>query len=84
MSPLGGVSGDSFGQILTRALMDNNVVTDLPVRSGRLSTLAVVDLLNGSATNAVYDENSAGRSVAVQVSSPLSREVKALCFGALA
>tara|TARA_R110002074_G_scaffold72918_17_gene167675 strand:- start:5115 stop:5549 length:435 start_codon:yes stop_codon:yes gene_type:complete len=83
VSPLGGVSRDNSGQMLTRALTGSNVGTDLLVRSGGQSTLAVVDLVNGSATNVVQNENSAGGLVAVQDASPLSREVKALCFGAL-
>jgi fructokinase len=83
VSLLSGVSHDSFGQMLTQALTDNKVGTDLLVRSDRLSTLAVVHLVNGSATYAFYDENSAGRMLDVQDFPPLPSEIEALYFGGI-
>lgn len=83
VSLLSGVSQDSFGQMLAQALTDNNVGTDMLVRSDRLSTLAVVHLVNGSATYAFYDENSAGRMLDVQDFPGLPAQVKALYFGGI-
>jgi len=78
-----GVSRDSFGLMLAQALTDNNVATDMLVRSDRLSTLAVVHLVNGSATYSFYDENSAGRNLAVQDFPLVQPEVAALYFGGI-
>ena len=78
-----GVSRDSFGEMLAQVLAANNVGTDMLVRSDRLSTLAVVHLVNGSATYSFYDEKSAGRMLGVDDFAEVTPEVTALYFGGI-
>lgn len=80
---LSGVSNDSFGELLVQGLVDNNVRSDLLVRSDRLSTLAVVHLKDGSATYSFYDENSAGRMLTMDDMPVLPETVSTLYFGGI-
>ncbi len=56
-----GLSTDLFGEILDQTLAASKVDTSLCARSGRPTTLAFVKLVDGQATYAFYDENTAGR-----------------------
>ena len=58
---LSGLSTDLFGQMLEAALAASGVDTSLAIRSTRPTTLAFVRLVNGQASYAFYDENTAGR-----------------------
>ena len=56
-----GLSTDLFGVMLEKSLADSGVNTELANRSDRPTTLAFVQLTNGQARYAFYDENTAGR-----------------------
>ena len=56
-----GISNDMLGQILTETLEASKVDTQYCARSDRLTTVAFVKLVDGQATYAFYDENTAGR-----------------------
>ena len=56
-----GLSRDLFGRQLAQDLSANGITTDLIVYSDRPTTLAFVELQNGSAFYHFYDENTAGR-----------------------
>lgn len=57
----GGISNDLFGQILIDELVQSKVETSASVRSNRPTTLAFVELVEGQARYAFYDEGTAGR-----------------------
>jgi fructokinase len=78
-----GLSTDLFGQILTDTLAASNVDTSLAARSDRPTTLAFVKLVNGQATYAFYDENTAGRSLAASDLPTLPDDVTTLFFGGI-
>ncbi|MCB1389723.1 MAG: carbohydrate kinase [Rhodobacteraceae bacterium] len=56
-----GLSADFFGDILRGTLAESRVDTGLCVTADRPCTLAFVRLVDGHATYAFYDENTAGR-----------------------
>ncbi len=56
-----GLSTDMLGDILARTLAESHVDFSLAARSGRPTTIALVKLVDGHATYAFYDENTAGR-----------------------
>ena len=56
-----GLSTDLFGQLLTDALAASGVDASPAARSNRPTTLAFVRLVDGQASYAFYDENTAGR-----------------------
>ena len=56
-----GLSTDMLGEVLTETLAASHVDTTLAARSARPTTVAFVKLVNGQATYAFYDENTAGR-----------------------
>jgi fructokinase len=56
-----GVSTDLFGEVLIDTLKASNVDATLAHRSDAPTTLAFVKLVEGHATYAFYDENTAGR-----------------------
>lgn len=58
-----GVSTDMFGQQLERTLHDSNVGTQHLHRSDKPTTMAFVELVNGHARYAFYDEGTAGRTL---------------------
>ncbi|MFT7059712.1 MAG: fructokinase [Pseudorhodobacter sp.] len=60
-----GLSTDLFGDILTDALTASHVDSTLAARSDRPTTLAFVKLVNGQATYAFYDENTAGAMLSI-------------------
>ncbi|MBC6408032.1 MAG: carbohydrate kinase [Rhodobacteraceae bacterium] len=80
---LTGLSRDMFGQRLADALVANHVDTAHVIRSDRPTTLAFVQLTDGHATYSFYDENSAGRMLAVADLPEISGDVSALYFGGI-
>lgn len=80
---LSGISTDLFGAQLVGALQSSNVGTDLLIRSQRPTTLAFVKLTNGQAQYTFYDENSAGRMIALTDFPDLGADIKALYFGGI-
>lgn len=80
---LSGVSTDSFGTLLADALQENGVSTSWLIRSDRLTTLAVVQMKDGQARYAFYDENSAGRMILPSDLPVLPDDIRALYFGGI-
>lgn len=78
-----GLSTDLFGQILSDGLAASHVDTHLAARSSRPTTLAFVKLVNGQATYAFYDENTAGRMLSAQDLPPLPDTISTLFFGGI-
>jgi fructokinase len=64
-----GLSTDLFGQMLVDTLAASQVDTTLCARSGRPTTLAFVRLVDGQASYAFYDENTAGRLLSERAAS---------------
>lgn len=58
-----GLSNDLFGKQLADDLKISGVSTDFAVRSGRPTTLAFVELVDGKASYSFYDENTAARMI---------------------
>ena len=80
---LTGLSTDLFGQQLLASLHANHVDTSLLVTSGRLSTLAFVQLTDGNASYTFFDENSAGRMLELSDMPALPDDVSTLYFGGI-
>jgi fructokinase len=78
-----GLSTDLMGTILTDTLAASQVDTSLAARSSRPTTLAFVKLVNGQATYAFYDENTAGRLLSEADLPDLPASVSALFFGGI-
>ncbi len=78
-----GLSTDMLGEILAETLQASYVDTTLCARSGRPTTVAFVKLVNGQATYAFYDENTAGRLLAPADLPILPDTVKTLFFGGI-
>ena len=78
-----GLSTDMLGEILTQTLEASNVDTSHCARSNRPTTVAFVKLVNGQATYAFYDENTAGRLLALEDLPALSEAMKTLFFGGI-
>lgn len=78
-----GISTDMLGEILTATLEASKVDTSLCARSERPTTVAFVKLVNGHATYAFYDENTAGRMLAQSDLPTLPDSVNALFFGGI-
>lgn len=78
-----GLSTDFFGDLLLSKLQESNVTTTLCPRSNKPTTLAFVQLSNGSAEYTFYDENSAGRTLSELDLPDLSKEMAALYFGGI-
>ncbi len=78
-----GISSDMFGAMLVSALEESGVDTSLAVRSTRPTTLAFVELVEGQAKYAFYDENTAGRMLASGNLPDLGTGVEALFFGGI-
>lgn len=72
---LTGLSSDMFGQQLVEALYASQVDTSLVATSDRPTTLAFVKLVDGHATYAFFDENSAGRMLGPENIPKLPAEV---------
>jgi fructokinase len=78
-----GLSTDLFGEILERSLTASRVDTTLCARSARPTTLAFVNLVNGQASYAFYDEMTAGRMLSAADLPALPDRVEALFFGGI-
>ena len=63
---MSGVSTDIFGQQLMAEMSASNVDTSNVIISDRPTTLAFVQLNDGQASYLFYDENSAGRMIALE------------------
>ena len=80
---LAGLSSDLHGELLMDTLSDSGVDTQFCPRSAAPTTLAFVRTVNGDAQYTFYDENTAGRSLAVSQLPKLPDTVDALHFGAI-
>lgn len=78
-----GLSTDMFGRQLITHLKTSGVNTDYCVRSENPTTLAFVALQDGIAQYSFYDENSAGRMLAVDTIPSFPESVHAFHFGAI-
>ena len=80
---MSGISTDIFGQQLMAELSASNVDTSNVILSDRPTTLAFVQLTDGQASYLFYDENSAGRMIAVEDMPRKFDAVKAFLFGGI-
>ena len=80
---LSGLSSDFFGDLLRDSLTASGVDTRYAVSSDRPTTLAFVRLVDGQASYAFYDENTAGRMLSADDLPVLSAAVTALFFGGI-
>ena len=78
-----GLSTDMLGEILADALAASEVDSRFLVRSDRPSTVAYVRLVDGQASYAFHDENSAGRMLSLAELPDLPAEVDTLFFGGI-
>jgi fructokinase len=78
-----GLSTDLMGEILVDTLAASKVDTSLAARSARPTTLAFVKLVQGQASYAFYDENTAGRLLAESELPTIPAAVNALFFGGI-
>ena len=78
-----GLSKDMLGEILTQTLEASNVDTAFCARSNRPTTVAFVKLVNGQATYAFYDENTAGLMLSQSDLPTLPPSVTTLFFGGI-
>lgn len=79
----GALSTDLFGAQLRHSLAQAGVDARLCPRVDRPTTLAFVQLVAGQARYAFYDENTAGRLLAVADLPPLPAEISTLFFGGI-
>ena len=78
-----GISNDMLGQILTETLEASKVDTAHCARSDRPTTVAFVKLVDGQATYAFYDENTAGRLLSQDQLPSLPASISTLFFGGI-
>ncbi|RVT86615.1 carbohydrate kinase [Rhodobacteraceae bacterium CCMM004] len=78
-----GLSTDMFGAQLAAALAASGVDAAPAARSDRPTTLAFVQLVDGHATYAFYDENTAGRMLSQADLPPVADDTTALFFGGI-
>ncbi|QDY70292.1 carbohydrate kinase [Qingshengfaniella alkalisoli] len=78
-----GLSRDLFGAKLMQALQDSGVATGYAQISDRPTTLAFVELVDGHARYAFYDEATATRMITSQHLPDLESTVTALFFGGI-
>lgn len=78
-----GISNDMLGQILTETLEASKVDTAHCARSDRPTTVAFVKLVDGQATYAFYDENTAGRLLSQDQLPTLPASISTLFFGGI-
>lgn len=80
---LSGVSTEPFGQSIARELEANNVSSNFLVRSDNPTTIALLQVQNGSASYSFYDDSSAGRNVTDAQIPALSGEIDTVFFGGI-
>lgn len=81
---ISGVSSDLFGELLAEALKASQVGIDHLITSSRPTTLAFVKLVDGKASYAFYDENTAGRLIEPSdLPTDLPADTKAMFFGGI-
>lgn len=78
-----GLSNDMLGEILTQTLEALKVDTSYCARSNRPTTVAFVKLVDGQATYAFYDENTAGLMLSQDQLPTLPSHVTTLFFGGI-
>lgn len=78
-----GFSEDFFGDLLKAKLAESHVNTSLAVTTDRPCTIAFVKLVDGHATYAFYDENTAGRMLTEADLPALPDTVDALFCGGI-
>lgn len=78
-----GISTDMLGEILTDTLTASKVDISLLARSNRPTTVAFVKLVNGQATYAFYDENTAGALLSQSDLPALPAAVTTIFFGGI-
>ncbi|SFK06533.1 carbohydrate kinase family protein [Celeribacter neptunius] len=78
-----GFSTDFFGELLKEKLAESHVNTELAVTKDRPCTVAFVKLVDGHATYAFYDENTAGRMLSEADLPALPDTVEALFCGGI-
>ncbi|MBB4063883.1 fructokinase [Gellertiella hungarica] len=78
-----GLSDDMLGDILRETLEKSGVDPRFAAISSRPTTIALVKLVNGQASYAFYDENTAGRMLDIDDLPSFGPEVNALHFGAI-
>jgi fructokinase len=78
-----GLSDDMLGDVLRETLASSNVDYRPCVISSRPTTVAFVKLVNGSASYAFYDENTAGRMITIEDLPVLGDDCEAVHFGAI-
>ena len=77
-----GISTDMLGEMLIDSLKAAQVQTVHTARSPRPTTIALVKLVEGHATYAFYDENTAGRLL-TEADMPPPQAAKAYFFGGI-
>ncbi|GAB1364251.1 hypothetical protein MASR1M32_34870 [Rhodobacter sp.] len=80
---LTGLSTDLMGDVLRSTLAASRVNLDYAVVSDRPTTLAFVKLVDGSATYAFYDENTAGRMMTLADMPDLPASITAYFSGGI-
>ncbi len=78
-----GLSDDMMGDILRETLKQSNVDYAFCATLSRPTTIAFVKLVDGHASYAFYDENTAGRMIAESDLPVLGDDCEALHFGAI-
>ncbi|MCA0042923.1 carbohydrate kinase family protein [Celeribacter litoreus] len=78
-----GFSQDFFGDLLKSKLAESDVDGSLAVTADRPCTVAFVKLVDGHATYAFYDENTAGRMLTAEVLPDLPENLDALFCGGI-
>ncbi|MCL6705674.1 carbohydrate kinase [Pseudomonas sp. R2.Fl] len=78
-----GLSDDMMGDVLRETLTASHVDYRFCAVSSRPTTIAFVKLVDGHATYAFYDENTAGRMITTADLPAIGPECKALHFGAI-
>ena len=78
-----GLSDDMMGDILRETLRSSHVDDSYCAVSARPTTIAFVKLVDGHASYAFYDENTAGRMITEDDLPELGPDCEALHFGAI-
>lgn len=78
-----GLASDFFGDLLADTLESSKVSTQYVHRADAPCTVAFVKLVDGHATYAFYDENTAGRMLSTDALPDLADDVNALFFGGI-